>query len=111
AGGGPRRELSKPAEEALLAYEWPGNLRELRNAMERAAILSSGTVIGPELLPERIQAQAPTPRIGGKFTLDDIEREHIQRVLATTATVEEAAHILGIDTSTVWRRRKRWETD
>jgi two-component system, NtrC family, response regulator AlgB len=111
SANGPRRELSLEAEAALLAYEWPGNLRELRNAMERAAILAGGTVVGPELLPERIQAQAPTPRLGGKFTLDEIERDHIQRILATTTTVEEAAHILGIDTSTLWRRRKRWEQE
>jgi NtrC-family two-component system response regulator AlgB len=109
SGTGARHDLSKDAEAALLAYDWPGNLRELRNAMERAAILGSGTVIGPELLPERIQARSPKPRLGGRFTLDEIEREHMQRVLATTATADEAAHVLGIDTSTLWRHRKRWE--
>jgi NtrC-family two-component system response regulator AlgB len=47
--------------------------------------------------------------VGGDFSLDDIEREHIARVTARTATLEEAAEILKIDTSTLWRKRKRQE--
>jgi NtrC-family two-component system response regulator AlgB len=104
-----RWELSPEAEQALCAYEWPGNIRELRNAMERASILAAGPRIGVELLPERIGGTVSAPHLGGEFTLDQIEREHIQRVLARTATAEEAARVLGIDTSTLWRRRKRYE--
>jgi NtrC-family two-component system response regulator AlgB len=107
--GTPRCELSRESEAALVAYDWPGNIRELRNAMERASILAAGPRIGVELLPERIAAHGQAPHLGGSFTLDEIEREHIQRVLARTATAEEAAQILGIDTSTLWRRRKRYE--
>ena len=107
--GAPRGELSPEAEAAIVAYEWPGNLRELRNAMERASILAAGPRIGVDLLPERIAAHGPSPHLGGDFTLEDIEREHIQRVLARTPTTEEAAQILGIDTSTLWRRRKRYD--
>jgi NtrC-family two-component system response regulator AlgB len=107
--GTPRCELSPEAEAAIVAYDWPGNLRELRNAMERASILAAGPRIGVDLLPERIAAQSKTPHLGGNFSLDEIERDHIQRVLARTATAEEAAHLLGIDTSTLWRRRKRYE--
>jgi NtrC-family two-component system response regulator AlgB len=102
-------ELTSEAEEALLVYKWPGNLRELRNAMERASILAAGSRLGKELLPERIAGQTTLPQLGGPFTLEEIEREHIQRVLQSTATAEEAARILGIDTSTLWRRRKRYE--
>jgi NtrC-family two-component system response regulator AlgB len=50
------------------------------------------------------------PRLGGAFTLDQIEREHIERVVAHTAKLDDAAAILGIDTSTLYRKRKRWET-
>jgi NtrC-family two-component system response regulator AlgB len=107
--GAPRCELSPEAEAAIVAYDWPGNIRELRNAMERASILAAGPRIGLDLLPERIAAQSKTPHLGGPFTLDEIERDHIQRVLARSATAEEAAHVLGIDTSTLWRRRKRYE--
>jgi NtrC-family two-component system response regulator AlgB len=64
--------------------------------------------IGPEALPQRIAgAKRETPAIGGNFTIEDIEREHIARVLDRAATLEEGARILGIDTSTLWRKRKK----
>jgi NtrC-family two-component system response regulator AlgB len=107
---GARFELSPDAEAALVSYDWPGNLRELRNAMERAAILAAGTRIGRDLLPERITGRPLLPQLGGDHTLDELEREHIQRVLARAATAEEAARILGIDVTTLWRRRKKWES-
>jgi NtrC-family two-component system response regulator AlgB len=47
--------------------------------------------------------------VGGDFSLDDIEREHILRVTGRTSKLEEAAEILKIDTSTLWRKRKRYE--
>ena len=103
------KELSPGAERALLAYNWPGNVRELRNALERAAILSAGRVLEPESLPERIAEHAGgAPALGGDHTVDEIEREHILRVLARTPTAEEAARILGIDVSTLWRKRKKY---
>jgi len=101
--------LSPEAERALLAYPWPGNVRELRNALERAVILSAGPVLQPESLPERIASHAAgVPALGGDWTVDDVEREHILRVLARTPTAEEAARVLGIDASTLWRKRKRY---
>ncbi len=106
----PIPELSQSAEQVLLAYPWPGNVRELRNAIERAVILWPAQVIEPQAFPERIAAHAAAgPQLGGDFTLDTIEREHILRVLARTGTLEEAAQILGIDSSTLWRKRKKYE--
>jgi NtrC-family two-component system response regulator AlgB len=107
----PRRELGPDAEAALMAYDWPGNLRELRNAMERASILAGGTRIGRDVLPQRIAEQPGVPQLGGDCTLEEVEREHIQRVLARTQTVEEAARTLGIDASTLWRKRKKYEEE
>jgi NtrC-family two-component system response regulator AlgB len=103
-------ELSKAAGEVLLNYDWPGNVRELRNAIERALILWPAQVIEPAAFPDRV-ATAPTsaPHVGGPFTIEAVEREHILRVLAATARLEEAAHILGVDTSTLWRKRKRYD--
>ena len=101
--------LSPAAEQALLGYAWPGNVRELRNAMERAVILFPGATFGPDALPDRIApATATIPRLGASFTLDEIEREHIERVVAHTATLDDAAKILGIDVSTLYRKRKRY---
>jgi two-component system, NtrC family, response regulator AlgB len=108
----PPTELSREAEAALVAYPWPGNVRELRNAIERALILWPAQVLTPEALPERMAPRrSPGPALGGDFTVDAIEREHILRVLARTATLEEAAQILGLDVSTLRRKRKRFEED
>jgi NtrC-family two-component system response regulator AlgB len=92
----------------LAGYPWPGNVRELRNAIERALILSPGQVLEPESFPERIAAQPTTPVLGGDFTAEEIEREHVLRVLARAPTLEDAARILDIDASTLWRKRKKW---
>jgi NtrC-family two-component system response regulator AlgB len=108
----PVPELSPASEALLLAYPWPGNVRELRNAIERAVILWPAQVIEPGAFPERLVATpAAGPRCGGDFTLEQIEREHIQRVVARTATLDEAAAILGIDSSTLWRKRKKYESE
>ncbi|HEX3762510.1 MAG TPA: sigma-54 dependent transcriptional regulator, partial [Kofleriaceae bacterium] len=105
----PTPELALAAEIALQTYAWPGNVRELRNVMERAVILFPAGMLGPETLPERIAAHAnPVPRVGGDFTLDQIEREHIECVLARAPTLDDAAHILGIDASTLYRKRKKY---
>jgi NtrC-family two-component system response regulator AlgB len=110
AAGRPAPELSPAAEAALVAHGWPGNLRELRNAMERAIILWPAGTVGPEALPEAIAAHAaPRPRIGGDFTVEEVEREHILRVQERASTLEDAARILGIDASTLWRKRKKYE--
>jgi NtrC-family two-component system response regulator AlgB len=102
-------ELSPAALEALRAYPWPGNIRELRNAIERAVILWPASVIEPAAFPDRIAAHdTAAPRLGGDFGLDAIEREHILRVVARTATLDDAARILGIDVSTLWRKRRRY---
>jgi two-component system, NtrC family, response regulator AlgB len=105
------QELSKAAEEALRSYSWPGNIRELRNAIERAAILWPAQTIEPEAFPAHIsgQTKAITAQLGSDMTLEAIEREHISRVMARTSTLDEAAAILGIDASTLWRKRKKYE--
>ena len=110
SSGRPRMELSKAAESALLSYPWPGNIRELRNAIERATILWPAQIIEPEALPERMVAHAHAgPSLGGDCTLEDLEREHIRRVLLRCKTQDEAAAILGIDSSTLWRKRRKGE--
>jgi NtrC-family two-component system response regulator AlgB len=108
----PPLELSPAAAQALLSYSWPGNIRELRNAIERAVILWPAQVIEPQAFPERIAAPAVAePRLGDDYTLEAIEREHILRVLARTNTLEEAAQILGVDASTLWRKRRKYEEE
>jgi NtrC-family two-component system response regulator AlgB len=101
--------LSESSETLLLGYPWPGNLRELRNAIERALILWPAQVLEPAAFPERIVGRSESgPRLGGDFTVDEIERDHIERVIERTPNLEEAARILGIDSSTLWRKRKKY---
>lgn len=145
ASGRPPRPLSAEAKELIMHYPWPGNIRELKNALERAAILCSGDQVNLEDLPDRILERASLPgtsfltisdqlgeRMGsvyqdrvhpssasvstsstsevssGLMSLDDLERIHIARVLQETRTLEEAAAILGINLSTLWRKRRRY---
>jgi NtrC-family two-component system response regulator AlgB len=109
----PGLQLSPVAMEALCAYPWPGNIRELRNAIERAVVLSRSDVIPREGLPDRV-FQSPNPvqtRPASGGTLEELEREHIRRVLADAVTLEEAAQTLGISTTTLWRKRKRYSIE
>ena len=103
--------LSKAAEDALLGYAWPGNIRELRNAIERAVILWPAQVIEPEAFPQPVSTHviSPGPQLGGNFSLEEIEREHMRLVVAKAPTLEDAAAILKIDASTLWRKRKKYE--
>jgi NtrC-family two-component system response regulator AlgB len=98
--------FSPAALDAIRQYSWPGNLREMRNVIERAVILSSGESIEAQDLSDHIQP-ASEIRLGGKFSLEAIEAEHIRRVVANTRTLEEAASILGIDPATLYRKRKK----
>jgi NtrC-family two-component system response regulator AlgB len=104
--GKPARAFSPEAVEALRAYPWPGNLRELRNVIERAVILSTGERIEPADLVDDLHPVTEL-RLGGKFSLEEIEAEHLRRVVANTRTLEEAAAILRIDPATLYRKRKK----
>jgi NtrC-family two-component system response regulator AlgB len=103
-------EISQAAAMALEQHDWPGNVRELRNTIERIAILWPTSVVEPEALPNRVpRAAQRRPTVGGDFTVDDVEREHILSVLERVPKVEDAAALLGIDASTLWRKRKKYE--
>lgn len=100
--------FTKEALEALRQYSWPGNLRELSNTIERAAILCRADHVGLECLPAVFLPGENTPKLGDPVTLDKIEEQHIRRVLAIAKSLQEAADILGIDQATLWRRRKKY---
>jgi NtrC-family two-component system response regulator AlgB len=106
----PQPVLEPSARAALLAWTWPGNVRELANALERALVLTVGPSIGAESLPDALLAPTRDEPAGTTeaLSLEDVERRHVQQVLASAATLEEAAARLGIDPTTLWRKRKRW---
>jgi len=107
------KRFSPSAERALLQYDWQGNLRELRNVVERAAILANGEQIELADLPDKMDSSAAhgapvnATELGGRVTLEALENEHIRRVMGQTKTMEEAALVLGIDPATLYRKRKK----
>jgi NtrC-family two-component system response regulator AlgB len=107
--GKPIAGFSEPVREAIRSYPWPGNIRELRNAIERAVILASDSVIGPGGIPAQIsRGERLAPIAPESMTLEQLEAEHIRRVLSVSETIEESAAKLGIDPSTLYRKRKKY---
>jgi NtrC-family two-component system response regulator AlgB len=107
-------EFSEGARGRMLGYHWPGNLRELRNAIERAVILARGKELSAEDLPQDLKSgrssggkSSGIPQPGDLVSLEELEEAHISRVLERTANVLEAAGILGIDQATIYRKRKK----
>ena len=104
----PAKELSPAACTLLLAYPWPGNVRELRNELQRITVLWPSRVIEPEAFSPRVRGQVDlAPTLGGNFSIETLEAEHIRRVLGRSDTFEIAARVLGIEPSTLWRKRQR----
>ena len=102
------RGFSAEARTALQRHPRPGNLRELRNCVERAAILCEREVVGLDDLPELDSAAgAPTPQVGDFVTLAALEEAHIRRVVERTGSFMQAARLLGINKTTLYRRRRR----
>jgi NtrC-family two-component system response regulator AlgB len=102
------RGFSPAALTALSAYQWPGNLRELRNVIERATILATGETIELADLPEEFGAPAdPAVAVGARVTLDALEAEHLRRILAHSHNLDDAARTLGIDPATLYRKRQK----
>ncbi|HEU0141580.1 MAG TPA: sigma 54-interacting transcriptional regulator, partial [Bryobacteraceae bacterium] len=91
--------------DLLINYNWPGNIRELENAIERAMVINRGQEIKASDFP--FQLNAPEP-VQGK-TLEDIERIHIQRVLEETNwNLSRTARILAIDRTTLYNKLRRY---
>jgi DNA-binding NtrC family response regulator len=109
AAGREGMALSAAAEDALLAHAWPGNARELRNRIERAAVLAERTVLEPDdLFPERGAAAAAGGDLSLAAAREAAEREHIRRVLARCGgRVGDAARALGVSRTTLWERMRR----
>jgi len=103
--------VSALAYEAARDHTWPGNIRELRNRLERAIALAAGRWIMPsDLFPERVSAQGVPDHFIAPLdhARDNAERRHIQRALAMTGgAIIPAAKALGISRTTLWEKMKR----
>jgi len=110
--GVPRAALDPDADTLLEGYAWPGNIRELRNVMERALILAGSGRILPEHLPKEL-FEAPVAEAGewpgGLMTLDEVEKRHILHMLeACKGNKTKAAGRLGIARITLRGKLKQY---
>lgn len=100
-------KLSREALQLLQHHAWKGNIRELRNIMERATILAEGDSILSEHLPFEIQQQDQS---SGHLTLVSVEKSHIQKVLQyTKGNKTKAAIVLGIGLTTLYRKMEEYQ--
>jgi NtrC-family two-component system response regulator AlgB len=103
------KDFTPAALTAMQRYAWPGNLRELRNVIERAVILAPGEKIDLNDFPDSLRGSQPSGAvIGNRISLEELEREHIMRIIEIAGSMDEAAQILGIDPATLYRKRKRY---
>ncbi len=117
-------------ERLLLAYPWPGNVRQLMNVVRNVVVLSSGGVVTPDMLPAIVrneaplatsaqhQTKSPSARTEMRWGLQTatlpplwvIEKEAIEQALALSGgNVPKAANLLEIDASTIYRKKREWQ--
>ncbi|MEW5774178.1 MAG: sigma-54 dependent transcriptional regulator [Thermodesulfobacteriota bacterium] len=112
----PRLALSPEALAILEDYPYPGNVRELENILERAAVMADGPAVLPAHLPPDLTDAGGILRVtpangepAAPLTLEENERRHISRVLAhCSGNKTQAAKALGIDRASLWRKLKRF---
>jgi two-component system, NtrC family, response regulator AtoC len=106
-----RKQLTSFSDDAtdfLLKYEWPGNIRELENAIERAAILAKGSLVEAADLSQQ-SSYMPQKSFSGK-TMREIEKNHILNVLIEAGgNCSEAARLLGISRMTLYNKIKTYD--
>lgn len=111
----PKLHLDATCLDYFLNYSWPGNVRELENTIENTAVLSPSEKVLPEYIPAKILNENKTTEeetpIGSKLSLEQVENAHIRRVLKEAGgNRKKAADILGISSTTLWRRLKNSES-
>ncbi|WP_285260706.1 sigma-54-dependent response regulator transcription factor AlgB [Halopseudomonas bauzanensis] len=103
----PARGFTDAALAALQQHPWPGNIRELRNMIERASIICTDELVDLVHLGFDAPPLDSVPRAGAELSLEELERAHITAVLGHSETLDQAARTLGIDASTLYRKRKQ----
>jgi DNA-binding NtrC family response regulator len=108
------QDVDYEATKAMLAYDWPGNIRELRNTLERAVVLSEGDMITLHDLPDKFRMLDVEGIATSSLrqALDDFERDYIRRSLTESkGNKESAAERLGIDLATLYRKLKKLKVE
>lgn len=106
------KSMDDAAKRAFMSYTWPGNIRELRNVVERAVVLCEGSTVEMEHLPDRFSASGPGGRISPflKDAHEEFEASYIRKVCTENSGDKElVAKILGIDLATLYRKLKKYD--
>lgn len=113
-----KKYLSPASVQMLLNYSWPGNIRELRNIIERAVIISNGDEITPDALPLYPTSERPLfhahvlePAEDLKTAVEELELSYINHAYKIHGNVRDAAASLGMTPSTFVRKRKKFQKD
>jgi DNA-binding NtrC family response regulator len=105
----PKAQLSEATRRMLTTYAWPGNIRELRNALERALVFTRVEILEPEHFPANIRGAAVGMAGAGLRSLEEVEKEVIAATLdATRYKISQAAGVLGISRKTLLEKRKKY---
>ncbi|MCL5029165.1 MAG: sigma-54 dependent transcriptional regulator [Bacteroidetes bacterium] len=105
----PGIKLSTEALKLLNDYHWPGNIRELENVINRVIVLAKDKIIRPEYLPIEIYHGNEYQINSLMPTLNDVEKNYIIEILKSHPNPKDAAQILGISLTTLWRKRKEYK--
>jgi DNA-binding NtrC family response regulator len=99
--------MDKSFLDFLTGHHWKGNIRELKNIIERAVILATGNTLGAELLPYEFHDQQLQP---SSMEMATMEKQHIIRVLShTRGNKTETARLLGIGLTTLYRKIEEYQ--
>ena len=107
---GYEKTLSPEVLDRLVNYPWPGNVRELKNVIERMVVMSPGSEIGMESIPESIFSRKYVPRQGARLkdAVEETERYLIEETYREHRSWKKVAEILGIDRTTVFRKATKY---
>ena len=108
--------MARECYQLIRQYPWPGNIRELKNVIQRAVLLAKGVELTPHLLPNRIANAASSATNSHKqssfhigMSLAEVEREYIKMTLASVSGNKmQAAAVLGISRRTLYNKLKRF---
>ena len=99
-------KFSEDTTKYLVEYDWPGNVREFETVVKRLLIFAKDNFVKSDYLPTEILDTKTKQPVETLSRMEDLERQHISEVLKIATSNKEAARILGISETTLWRKRK-----